>query len=230
MSAQTDPAHEVLKQQLVLDTVLYMPIEFDSSTTLSIHLVVNKKGADVGDYASTLSLDSRRELADAVVDIESLAAAISGGKPGHGASGGSAHKSPVRSPDSARKADSKKPLSMVAHSMPNVNGSTTPRAFTLDELNDLTGPGHSCCSAGCLLFCSSVWCDDNLCGSACAGTLARVGTEDTAEWFTETLHFAPPLPSPSSSRGRHKTTEMIRGAATAKVSLRLYSCVDSCTT
>ena len=145
MSTHTAPAHEppvqfaLLKEQLVLDTVLYMPIEFDSSTTLTIHLVISKTGADVSYCASTLSLDSRRQLADAMVGIESLAAAVSG-NPGHGASGGSAHKSPIGSPDAARKADSKKPLSMVAHSMPNANGSTTPRAFTLHELNGVVEP------------------------------------------------------------------------------------------
>ena len=221
VTAHTGPVYGVpaefgrLRQQLVLDTVLYMPVEFDSSTSLSIHLVVNRQGADSCGYGSMLSGDSRRESADAMVNIEPLAPVMSGG-PTHGTSIGNAPKSRASS-----KMGLKKMLSMEAHSLPSADGSTTPRTFTLGELNNLTGPWHPYCIPCYLLFdCGVDDEDDCVFGTLGAGT----GTRDAAtEWFVETLHFTPPITTPTPSR-RRQTTEMISGTATAKVSLRLFSC------
>ena len=225
VTAHTGPAYEVpveiglLKQQLMLDTVLYMPVEFDSSTGLSIHLVVNRQGAGSSGYGSMLSVDSRQELGDAMEDIEVLAPVRSGGVPTHGASVGTCSAPKSRA---SLKKGSKEMLSMEAHSLPSADGSTTPRAFTLGELNKLTGPRHPYCTP-CHLLIDSGLDDSDDCVAATLGP--GTGTEDAAaEWFTETLHFTPPFPPPTPSRRRHETTEMISGTATVKVSLRLFSC------
>lgn len=122
----------LLEKQLVLDTVLYMPIQFDVSTRLSINLVVNKAGAKISDFSSTSSIEARAETAQGLQAHERMGSIDLG-------------DSPRNSPNTVRSSpDSNKCLSMGAQTILAASGDMSPRTFTLDELNNIAGLLHDC--------------------------------------------------------------------------------------
>ena len=125
----------------MLDTVLYMPIQFDASTRLSINLVVNKHGVKVSDVSSTSSIEARTETAQGLQAHETMGSMDLGGSPRHRTINGTQQKSPNKVRSSP---DSNKFLSMGAHTMLAASGNMSPRTFTLDELNNITGLLHDC--------------------------------------------------------------------------------------
>ena len=129
----------LLEKQLVVDTVLYMPTEFDASTRLSINLVVNKHGAKVSDVSSTSSIEARMETAQGLQAHETMRPIDLGDSPRHGTINGTQQKSPNTLRSSS---DSNKFLRMEAHTMLAASGDMSPRTFILDELNDITGLLH----------------------------------------------------------------------------------------
>lgn len=124
-SARTKPAWKVpettalLEEQLSLETVLYVPLEFDKSTSVRVQLIVNKLGTDVTNIHN---------------EVHEQDCSVGGGD--------STNHTGIRGADS--KNISEDFVTMEAHCVPSANGSVLSRVFSLDSINNLIGACTLC--------------------------------------------------------------------------------------
>jgi hypothetical protein len=129
--APSSPARAVsevdmhVEQKLMVETVMYIPVEMDESVGLSINLLISK----VGELSNANSHGA--EPAAARAEKESAAAAFAAaqvsprtGSASTTATGSSSHHGRL--------------LTLAAHDAPTANGGVT-RSYTLGELNELIG-------------------------------------------------------------------------------------------